>query len=239
MSRYIFYIFLFVTANGWSSPDLNELLDEVLDLVRQKIVEMQVNEIPMKNVDYDFTYKLWFVNVYGNFKCSGGKVRSLSSVYRTGESAGKILDDGISLEAPLGLRVLLFSFDHCTLQVKDVFTLTTPVEGRVGSSSIDFKVTVKPENKTCKAVIDQLELQDLSQISITTGTDILARLRDEIINGLIWRLRGYIFTSVSSVLKEYEKKEFDFTDLSFFNITASQMAKDLHYPEVKKSRIYI
>nr|XP_014292540.1 uncharacterized protein LOC106691321 [Halyomorpha halys] len=186
------------------TTDLNELLDQVLEVLRPKIVDEGKDQIPINNINYNWSYKVLFIPIYGSVTCYNGKVRYLSTVKRTGDASGEIVEKGLSLQASVGLDIMQFLFQSCSLDIKSLISLKEALAGNVDKNSLTLQVYIEGN----VARIDKIWVSELSSIELTTGTNILHKLESAILNELIDKFHGVILNSINNQLRQFEGKSF-------------------------------
>lgn len=211
MLRLLSLLFLAGVALGQinRATSFNELLDQVLDVLRPKIVDEGKDQLPIDNIDYDWSYRVFFVPIQGSVTCRNGKARYLSTIKRTGDASGEIVERGLSIQASVGLDIMQFLFQSCDLEIRNIATITEAVAGEVGKNSITFQVYV--EGNVVR--IDKLWVNELSSIYLTTGTNILHKLESAILTGLIGQFHNVIVNSINQELRSFEGKTFNIPGL--------------------------
>lgn len=176
-----------------------------MDALRPKIVDEGKDQIPIDNIDYNWAYRVFFVPIDGKLTCRNGKVRYLSTIKRTGDASGEIVEKGLSIEASVGLDIMEFLFQRCDLNIRNMFTITEALAGNVGKNSITFQIYVEGD----VVRIDRIWVNELSSIYLTTGTNILHKMESVILTGLISKFQGVIVNSINQQLKNFEGKTFN------------------------------
>ena len=186
----------------FGATDMNQLLDQLLDVLRPQIVRDGKDELPIDKVNYNFNHEIYFFTVTGKISCGRGKARYLSTIKRTGDASGDINSEGVTIRASVGLEIFQFLFDSCELSVNNLISLTQSLGGTVGKNSIAMELQYLGK----EARIDKISVDSLSDINITTGTSLIHKLENNIINGMVKAFNSAILSSINKQLKQFEGK---------------------------------
>lgn len=85
-----------------------------------------------------------------------------------------------------------------------------PVTGRVGRNSIFLNMTGQIDDGDLTVNIQDIHLNDIGDIFISTGTDFVSYVEDQIMNKIISDFSNTIFHAVDSALKTLRGRKFQF-----------------------------
>ena len=130
-----------LSTNGIYLKDnnLDEVVDFLLQVVRDGLHQTGRDQIVIPDVDEQFVANIVFIPVKGRFRAQDGWFRNISTIYRTGEVAVSTSRYEITVEFDLGLRTTQFGYRKYDA-VLGAMEATGSLTGSVASDSIATKV---------------------------------------------------------------------------------------------------
>lgn len=166
------------------ATNINWILDTFLIEYRASTIRNGKCELKLDDIKEEFERKVFIVDIYGTFEATQGRLKNLSTIYRTGdatltESGGKVIVD-----AHLGLKELQIYFNRYKVHFFNLDEKGT-IKANVGQNSVhvELEITYKPK---CSVTLTRLNIDTLDDIAVEiTGLSLLDRLADNISSWVI------------------------------------------------------
>ncbi|XP_046663419.1 uncharacterized protein LOC124356275 [Homalodisca vitripennis] len=146
--------------------NVNAQIDQMLVDLRNSIIYDGTDIFPLDDYEDKFEKRVsrW-IKAKGNFKATGGSVRYLSSVKRTGDATLSSTPTSATFTLHLGLGQMEVYFDHYTATF-----LSARVSGdvliTVRRFSMMLVITLQLNDDNCKAVLDTSKVEYLDGIEL-------------------------------------------------------------------------
>lgn len=93
-------------ADDPSGPDLNSVLDRLLETARADISGRGMQRVTLPDISEKLKQRVGPIKISGTFVAFHGWAESLASLHRTGDAAMSAQGDKVVLDVPLGLTDL-------------------------------------------------------------------------------------------------------------------------------------
>lgn len=154
---------------GLTTKHLNDIVDFVVEVLRDHVLENGLDTLTLPDVYETFQRRVLVTTLSGAFRGTGGWVRRLSTVVRTGDVRGRRHGPGVlSLSAALGLRQLSAGFQQYEARINGIGGLSGTVAADVGANSVRLNVTfsARPDGSRCEVHLRGLVVERLDDVNV-------------------------------------------------------------------------
>ncbi|XP_046658978.1 uncharacterized protein LOC124353156 [Homalodisca vitripennis] len=155
-----------VLSDSDQEMNVNEHIDQMLVDLRNSIIYDGTDIFPLDDFEDKFEKRVsrW-VKAKGSFKATGGSVRSLSSVQRTGDATVSATPTSATFTLHLGLGQMEVYYDHYRASFLSA-RVSGDVRLTVRRFSILIAVTLQLNDDECKAILDTSTVEYLDGIDV-------------------------------------------------------------------------
>lgn len=191
------------------STNINWILDTFLIEYRASTIRDGKSVMLLDDIKEEFEKRIFVVDIYGSFEATGGRLKNLSTVHRTGDASLSESGDKVIVDAHLGLKELQMYFSHYKLHFFNLDETGT-IQATVGDNSLylELAITYKP---SCSVTLTALSIDRLDNIQVqVTGLSLMDYLADNISTWLINttqnlyrpQLESFLFTEMSKAVAD-------------------------------------
>jgi hypothetical protein len=186
--------------------NLNEIVDEMLDILRVDIIERGKDRMSIPDVHETFKKKVGFVTLKGEFEGENGWVKNFSTVHRTADAVASTFGSGISVSCGFGLDVLELGYDNYAARFMSL-KARGKISGIVGNNSILLNATVTWTNHTCNITLDELKLNQFEGLDLrVTGLGFMNWLFSKISHLVLQHFQSDIKDRIEYTMREEAEK---------------------------------
>lgn len=143
---------------------VNEIFDITLEKYRNTAKTTGKISITFEDIEHNFTMKFFRYELHGKMHACDGKLKDLSTLYRSGDVRVETDNKYLNFTVPLVLKNMIIDFDHCEVKFMS-FVKRGTAKGHVGHNLITIKLAI-PLLHACSVHLNKVELTDLSKLSI-------------------------------------------------------------------------
>lgn len=122
--------------------------------------------------------------------------------FRTGDTTLQTVGNKAILNVKLGLGELNFHFGRCRFKAKRLFSVSSKMNAKVRSNSIDLQVSLTGQGAQCVASLDHVILNQFGGLDIHTGGGVLHKIEDKILSWAAKHFHDKIVNIVNAKLAE-------------------------------------
>ncbi|XP_014261851.1 uncharacterized protein LOC106673958 [Cimex lectularius] len=200
--RVVLLIGLLVGSAVADTAELNGYVDQFLNGVRNKLIEYGNAIVNIPDVNYNFEKKISFITVNGELRCSDGYISSLNSFKRSSDAAVTITENYITVSVGLRFDDLEFGYGTCEVKSNFIPTTKTRVKMTVGTIAVNLRFTFHEYEKDCDIYVEDVYLTNLDGIKIQTGTRLINRVVDKVLNWVARRFRKDAMNLINRNIKD-------------------------------------
>jgi hypothetical protein len=190
------------TSDVFGTINLNKIVDEMLDVLREDIIERGKDRISIPDVHETFKKKVGFVTVKGEFEGKNGWVKNFSTVHRTADAVASSIGSGISVSCGFGLDDLELGYDSYRAKFMGLKT-RGEISGTVGKNSILLNATVTWTNHKCNITLDELTINEFGKLVLrVTGFGFMNWVFSKISHLVLQHFKSAIKDQIEYTLRE-------------------------------------
>ena len=190
------------TLDVLGTINLNKIVDDMLDILREDIIEQGKDGISIPDLHETFNKKVGFVTLKGEFEGVNGWVKNFSTVHRTADVLASSFGGGISVSCGFGLSDLELGYDSYTARFMSLKT-RGEISGTVGSNSILLNASVTWTDHTCNITLDELTINQFGGIVLrVTGLGFMKWLFSKISPLVLHHFKSEIKDRIENTLRQ-------------------------------------
>lgn len=143
---------------------VNEIFDKALEQYRNTVRTTGKISIKFEDLEKNFTMKFFRYEVHARMHVSGGKLKDLSTLYRSGNVITKTDNKYLNFTVPLVIKNMIIDFDYCEVSFMR-FTKRGTAKGFVRHNLITVQLAV-PLLQACAVHLNRVELTAFSKVTI-------------------------------------------------------------------------
>lgn len=145
---------------------VNEIFDKTLEKYRNTANVTGKISIKFEDIEHNFTMKvpLFRYEIHGKMHACDGKLKDLSTLYRSGDVHAETDNKYLNFTVPLVLKNMIIDFDHCEVRCMG-FVRRGTAKGHVGHNLITVKLAM-PLLHACSVHLNKVEMTDLNKLSV-------------------------------------------------------------------------
>uniref|UniRef100_A0A0K8T030 Uncharacterized protein n=2 Tax=Lygus hesperus TaxID=30085 RepID=A0A0K8T030_LYGHE len=199
------FVSLLCRVNSNEPIDVNGVVDKLLDSIRQLAIDHDMDEMPVPEVHEEWEETRGILRLKGCINCTNGRLRSLTSIQRTGDANLSKRGDHLVLKVLLGFCELELEYEKCQATLHRL-SVTSGLRASVQSNSVDAEIKIRISGGELKATISHIFLAEFGKIRVHTGGGIFSKIKNRLLEVVARHFRTQIRQLVNERLEAYAKK---------------------------------
>lgn len=183
---------------------VNEIFDKTLEQYRNMAKTSGKISIKFEDLENNFTMTFFRYEVHGKIYASDGKLKDLSTLYRSDNVVTETDNKYLNFTVPLVIKNMIIDFGYCEVSFMR-FKKRGTARGHVGHNLITVQLAV-PSLHVCSVHLNKVELTDFSKLTIDmSGLGLLDNFHKRAANSIMadhtQKYKHSIEKRLSSVLR--------------------------------------
>lgn len=193
----------------------NEIFDKTLEEYRNRAKNTGKISIKFEDLEKNFTMTFFRYEVHGKMLAWNGKLKDLSTLYRSGNVLTETDNKYLNFTVPLVLKNMIIDFEYCEVTFMRYRRQGT-AKGHVGHNLITVQLAV-PLLQACSIHLNKVELTDFSRLTIDMiGLGLLDNFHKRAANSIMADHTKKYKHSIEKRLSSVLRTVFESTDLCNF-----------------------